>query len=78
MMRSMSLPLVFSILVLTVIAVPPEEGIFGRAIGGRCTGTEGKGTCQKTSNCKGISYPQAFCPDDPDDVQVSDSTNTAS
>ncbi|KAM7196746.1 hypothetical protein V8F20_006939 [Naviculisporaceae sp. PSN 640] len=63
----------------TVLAVPsgPGEGAFPinkgildiRATGDACTGTEGRGTCQKTSNCRGISYPQPFCPNDPDDVQ---------
>lgn len=60
---------VVSFLLLPAIALPPEEGVFGRAIGDSCSGTEGKGTCQKTSNCRGISYPQPFCPNDPDDVQ---------
>jgi hypothetical protein len=62
---------VLPVLVAPAIAMPPEEGVFGRAIGDKCQGTEGSGTCQTTSNCRGISYPQPFCPNDPDDVQVS-------
>jgi hypothetical protein len=62
----------FSALLLTLAtAAPSEDGIFGRAIGDSCKGTEGKGTCQPTGNCKGISYPQGFCPKDPDDIQAS-------
>jgi hypothetical protein len=63
--------LVVPLLVAPAIASPFEEGVFGRAIGDKCQGTEGPGTCQTTSNCRGISYPQPFCPNDPDDVQVS-------
>ncbi|KAK4119464.1 hypothetical protein N657DRAFT_650116 [Parathielavia appendiculata] len=58
-----------TLLAALALAAPPEESVFGRAIGDRCTGTEGAGTCQTTSNCRGISYPQPFCPNDPDDVQ---------
>lgn len=64
---------VVSLLLAPAIAIPPEEGVFGRAIGDKCRGTEGAGTCQTTSNCRGISYPQPYCPNDPDDVQVSGS-----
>lgn len=63
--------LAVSFLLAPAIAFPPEEGVFGRAIGDKCRGTEGAGTCQRTSNCRGISYPQPYCPNDPDDVQVS-------
>lgn len=41
-----------------------------RAVGDACTGTHGDGTCQSTSGCKGISYEDPFCPDDPDGIQV--------
>ncbi|KAK4168399.1 hypothetical protein QBC43DRAFT_285034 [Cladorrhinum sp. PSN259] len=69
MAKSTLLFLVVTLLMVPVIALPPEEGVFGRAIGDSCKGTEGPGTCQTTSNCRGISYPQPFCPNDPDDVQ---------
>lgn len=44
--------------------------IFARAVGDKCTAPQGSGSCQKTSNCKGISYPTGLCPKDPKDVQV--------
>ncbi|KAG0637220.1 hypothetical protein HOY80DRAFT_1052322 [Tuber brumale] len=47
----------------------PIEQIFGRAVGDKCSGPEGSGTCRSTSKCNGISYPQAFCPNDPKDIQ---------
>ncbi|KAG0138828.1 hypothetical protein HOY82DRAFT_5905 [Tuber indicum] len=47
----------------------PVEQLFGRAVGDRCSGPEGTGTCQSTSKCNGISYPQSLCPNDPDDIQ---------
>ncbi|PWW77888.1 hypothetical protein C7212DRAFT_276922 [Tuber magnatum] len=47
----------------------PLEQIFGRAVGDKCTGPEGSGTCQSTSKCNGISYPQPYCPNDPNDIQ---------
>ncbi|KAF2470214.1 uncharacterized protein BDR25DRAFT_304149 [Lindgomyces ingoldianus] len=40
-----------------------------RAIGDYCSAPEGVGTCQKTSNCNGIAYPNGYCPHDPVDVQ---------
>ncbi|KAL1954946.1 hypothetical protein VTO42DRAFT_404 [Malbranchea cinnamomea] len=39
------------------------------AVGDSCTAPEGKGTCQSTSNCKGISYSESLCPNDPVDIQ---------
>jgi hypothetical protein len=42
-----------------------------RAVGDACNGTHGEGTCQSTTACKGISYEEPFCPDDPEDIQVS-------
>ncbi|KAI9798409.1 MAG: hypothetical protein M1833_004803 [Piccolia ochrophora] len=47
----------------------PLEDIFGRSVGDSCKAPEGKGTCQNTSKCKGISYPTGLCPNDPNDVQ---------
>ena len=71
MAKLMALLIVLPLLVAPAVALPPEDGVFGRAIGDKCRGTEGAGTCQTTSNCRGISYLQPFCPNDPDDVQVS-------
>ncbi|KAK4119763.1 hypothetical protein N657DRAFT_649910 [Parathielavia appendiculata] len=56
-------------LLASAMAFPPEIGVFGRAIGDKCRGNEGAGTCQTTSNCRGISYPQPYCPSDPNNVQ---------
>ena len=55
-----------------VSAVPSnlDAVLFARAIGDQCSAPEGKGSCQTTSACKGISYPQPLCPKDPDNVQV--------
>ena len=53
-------------------ALPSEYDVqlFPRAVGDQCKAPEGTGSCQHTAACKGISYPQALCPKDPDDVQV--------
>ena len=40
------------------------------AVGDSCTAPEGTGSCQATGDCKGISYPENLCPNDPADVQV--------
>ncbi|KAF2197222.1 hypothetical protein GQ43DRAFT_425006 [Delitschia confertaspora ATCC 74209] len=40
-----------------------------REKGDFCEAPEGVGTCQKTSNCDGIAYPNNYCPNDPVDVQ---------
>ena len=55
-----------------VLAIPSEfdASLFSRAVGDQCSAPEGKGSCQKTSSCKGISYSQPLCPKDPNDVQV--------
>ena len=60
-----------------VLAIPSEldASLFARAVGDHCSASEGTGSCQKTSACKGISYPQALCPKDPDDVQVPSSNS---
>lgn len=44
--------------------------LFPRKTGDFCNALEGNGSCQATSDCKGISYPTGLCPDDPADVQV--------
>ena len=53
-------------------AMPSEYDVplVRRAVGDRCTAPEGTGSCQHTAACAGISYPQALCPRDPNDVQV--------
>ncbi|RPA93172.1 putative NlpC/P60-like cell-wall peptidase [Choiromyces venosus 120613-1] len=58
------------ILSLAVAAgASPVEQIFGRAVGDKCSGPAGNGTYKSTSKCDGISYQQAFCPNDPDGIQ---------
>ena len=64
------LRLVISAFLITRVYSFPFEEIFGRAVGDSCRAKEGSGSCQNTSNCKGISYPIGLCPYDPDDVQV--------
>ncbi|KAM5430510.1 hypothetical protein McanMca71_006852 [Microsporum canis] len=61
--------IVMSVLVSAVSATPADAALFERAIGSKCNAPEGEGSCQTTGNCKGISYPQALCPNDPNDVQ---------
>jgi hypothetical protein len=48
-----------------------SSSLVARAIGDSCNAPLGKGSCQNTGNCQGISYPDNFCPRDPNDVQVS-------
>jgi hypothetical protein len=55
------------------LAIPSEyedDLIFRRAVNDQCKAPEGTGSCQKTANCLGISYPTGLCPKDPKDVQV--------
>lgn len=47
------------------------DQVFRRALNDECNAPLGKGTCQPTSECPGISYPTKLCPNDPSDVQVS-------
>jgi len=58
-----------AIAVTATSALDLDNTISNRAIGDSCSAPEGKGSCQNTSNCKGISYPQNLCPRDPGDVQ---------
>jgi hypothetical protein len=64
------LSLISTLLALSSTYASPVEDIFGRSVGGSCKAPEGRGSCQNTSNCKGISYPTGLCPNDPNDVQV--------
>jgi hypothetical protein len=65
-------------LAFTAVRAVPFEDTFNRRMypadpgggGSSCQGPEGYGTCKATSECNGISYPQNFCPNDPDDIQV--------
>jgi Prokaryotic phospholipase A2 len=59
-------------LATVVSAIPSQyEGdlTISRAVNSQCKAPEGSGSCQKTANCQGISYPAGFCPKDPTDVQ---------
>ena len=46
------------------------RNLLRRAIGDTCKAPEGSGTCETTSECRGISYPTGLCPNDPTNVQV--------
>ncbi|KAF7514080.1 hypothetical protein GJ744_004405 [Endocarpon pusillum] len=66
--------IILSVLGLAVVtsAIPSDyedDLIFRRAVNDQCKAPEGTGSCQKTSNCAGISYPTGLCPKDPADVQ---------
>ncbi|KAK2757055.1 hypothetical protein FQN54_005024 [Arachnomyces sp. PD_36] len=57
-------------LALTASVTASPSGLLdSRTVGDACTGTHGDGTCQSTSACKGISYSEPFCPNDPDGIQ---------
>jgi len=56
-------------LLLPIALATPTPSFFERAVGDTCSASEGRGSCQSTSVCKGISYPQDLCPNDPDDIQ---------
>ncbi|EFE37482.1 NlpC/P60-like cell-wall peptidase, putative [Trichophyton verrucosum HKI 0517] len=62
-------PVVISLLLSAVSASPARTALLTRTVGSKCTAPEGEGSCQQTSACKGISYSQALCPNDPADVQ---------
>lgn len=47
-----------------------DDTILRRAVGDQCRAPLGTGSCQHTTKCPGISYPNNLCPHDPDDVQV--------
>ena len=47
-----------------------DDLIFSRAVNSQCKAPLGRGTCQHTANCPGVSYPTGLCPKDPKDVQV--------
>lgn len=47
-----------------------DDLIFSRAVNSKCKAPLGRGTCQHTANCPGVSYPTGICPNDPKDVQV--------
>ena len=47
-----------------------DDLIFSRAVNSRCKAPLGRGTCQHTADCPGVSYPTGLCPNDPKDVQV--------
>lgn len=46
-----------------------SSSLLARAIGSSCRAPLGRGSCQHTSNCRGISYVEPYCPYDPEDVQ---------
>ena len=47
-----------------------DDLLFSRAVNDKCKAPLGRGTCQHTANCPGVSYPTGLCPKDPKDVQV--------
>lgn len=47
-----------------------DDPIFRRAVNDNCKAPLGRGTCQHTADCPGVSYPTGLCPKDPNDVQV--------
>lgn len=54
-------------------AIPSEyedDLVFRRAVNDKCKAPTGTGSCQRTANCPGISYPTNLCPKDPNNVQV--------
>lgn len=53
-----------------VTAAYDDDLLFTRAINSKCKAPLGRGTCQHTANCPGVSYPTGLCPKDPKDVQV--------
>lgn len=61
--------IIITLLTTTACLATPIEEIFRRAIGDVCVGTHGKGGCRPTAACRGISYREPFCPNDPDDIQ---------
>ncbi|RPA76895.1 hypothetical protein BJ508DRAFT_229178, partial [Ascobolus immersus RN42] len=58
----------FAAFVATALAMPAAE-IFERAIGSSCSGTEGSGTCQLTTNCASGFQITGACPNDPSNVK---------
>lgn len=58
---------------IAILVLTGSVGALGhllpRATGDKCKAPEGQGKCLATRNCKGISYTQPFCPNDPEDIQ---------
>ncbi|ORY09022.1 hypothetical protein BCR34DRAFT_603170 [Clohesyomyces aquaticus] len=63
----MKISILLGVCVATLAAAANHQ--LPRSIGDYCDAPEGPGTCQKTSNCDGIAYPNNYCPHDPVDVQ---------
>ncbi|TGZ79573.1 hypothetical protein EX30DRAFT_365113 [Ascodesmis nigricans] len=59
----------FLLLFAATLAIATPVDIFERAVGGACSAPEGSGTCIDRSTCKGISYSQPYCPNDPNNIE---------